>query len=64
MTRDQLDVSLEDGDLLDEVELTTNLIIAASGSPGAIPASEVDQLLGIETELTSKTPRVPRQTAK
>ena len=27
---DQFDVSLEDGDLLGEVELTTNLIIAAS----------------------------------
>ena len=64
MIRDQLDVSLEDVDLLDEVELTTNLIIAASQSPGPIPASDVDQLLGVETQPTSRTPRVPRQTSR
>lgn len=64
MTPDQLDVSLEDVDLLDEVELTTNLIIAASESPGPIPASEVDHLLGVETEPTSRTPRVPCQTSR
>ena len=35
---DQFDVSLEDSDLLGEVELTTNLIIAAS---------EIDEILGV-----------------
>jgi hypothetical protein len=64
MTRDQLDVSLEDLDLLDEVELTTNLIIAASQSPGPISAREVDRLLGVETPPASTAPRVPQQTSR
>ncbi len=34
---DQFDVSLEDSDLLGEVELTTNLIIAASESDDWLP---------------------------
>ena len=35
---DQFDVTLEDGDLLSEVELTTTLIIAASESEEHLPA--------------------------
>ena len=45
---DQLNVPLEDAELLDEVELTTNLIIAASEAEGALPQTEIDRLLGVE----------------
>jgi hypothetical protein len=44
---DPLDVSLEDGDLLGEVELTTNLIIAASESDERLSEEEIDKLLGL-----------------
>jgi len=44
---DQLNVPLEDSELLAEVELTTNLIIAASESPTPLPQDEVDRLLGL-----------------
>ena len=44
---DQLNVPLEDAELLAEVELTTNLIIAASESESALPQDEVDRLLGV-----------------
>jgi hypothetical protein len=45
---DQLDVPLEDAELLAEVELTTNLIIAASESDAALSQAEVDRLLGLD----------------
>ena len=44
---DQFDVTLEDVDLLGEVELTTNLIIAASEADGPLPAAEIDRILGV-----------------
>jgi hypothetical protein len=44
---DQLNVPLEDSELLAEVELTTNLIIAASESESTLPQDEVDRLLGL-----------------
>lgn len=44
---DQFDVTLEDSDLLGEVELTTNLIIAASEAPGDLSLSEIDAILGV-----------------
>jgi hypothetical protein len=44
---DQFDVSLEDGDLLVEVELTTNLIIAASEADERLPVAEIDRILGV-----------------
>ncbi len=47
---DQFDVSLEDSDLLGEVELTTNLIIAASESDDHLTPDEIDQILGIVPE--------------
>jgi hypothetical protein len=46
---DQLNVPLEDAELLEEVELTTNLIIAASEADAGLSQAEVDRLLGIET---------------
>ena len=44
---DQFDVTLEDSDLLGEVELTTNLIIAASESDEQLSADEIDEILGV-----------------
>lgn len=44
---DRLDVPLEDGDLLDEVELTTNLMIAATASEGPLSIEEIDAVLGV-----------------
>ena len=52
---DQLNVPLEDAELLAEVELTTNLIIAASESEATLTQEEVDTLLGIAS------PPVPPQ---
>jgi hypothetical protein len=44
---DQFDVSLEDSDLLGEVELTTNLIIAASETEEHLSSAEIDEILGV-----------------
>ena len=51
---DQFDVTLEDADLLGEVELTTNLIIAASECDEHLPQTEIDRILGV---LPSSAPR-------
>jgi hypothetical protein len=44
---DQFDVTLEDPDLLGEVEMTTNLIIAASEAAGPLDQGEIDAILGV-----------------
>jgi hypothetical protein len=44
---DQFDVTLEDSDLLGEVELTTNLIIAASETDDHLPETQIDEILGV-----------------
>ena len=44
---DQFDVSLEDADLLGEVELTTNLIIAASECDEHLSQDDIDAILGV-----------------
>jgi len=44
---DQFDVTLEDSDLLGEVELTTNLIIAASEADERLTDEEIDRILGL-----------------
>ncbi len=46
--RDQFDVSLEDDDLMGEVELTTTLMIAASESDEHLTPEQIDRLLGID----------------
>ncbi|MGH8968234.1 MAG: hypothetical protein ACRDXB_23310 [Actinomycetes bacterium] len=51
---DQLNVPLEDAELLAEVELTTNLIIAASESDHRLTQDEIDRLLGV-----GETPEEP-----
>ncbi len=45
---DQFDVTLEDSDLLAEVELTTNLIIAATESDAPLSLEIIDELLGVQ----------------
>jgi len=50
---DQFDVSLEDSDLLGEVELTTNLIIAASETDDHLTADEIDEILGVGPRRTA-----------
>lgn len=47
---DQFDVTLEDSDLLGEVELTTNLIIAASESDDHLSEAQIDEILGVVPE--------------
>jgi hypothetical protein len=47
---DQFDVTLEDSDLLGEVELTTNLIIAASESDDHLSQAEIDRILGLAAD--------------
>lgn len=53
---DQFDVSLEDRDLLVEVDLTTNLIIAASAAEEHLTAEEVDRLLGVRPAAGAEPP--------
>lgn len=45
---DQFDVSLEDEELMREVEMTTNLIVAASQREDRLPQAEIDRILGID----------------
>ena len=47
---DQFDVTLEDADLLGEVELTTNLIIAASEADEHLSGDEIDEILGVDAD--------------
>ena len=55
---DQFDVTLEDADLLGEVELTTNLIIAASESEEHLSADQIDALLGLDEDDDGEPRRV------
>lgn len=52
---DQFDVTLEDQELLDEVELTTSLIIAASESDAALSQEQIDEILGVTPAPTPPT---------
>ncbi len=44
---DPFDVRLQDDELLDEVELTTNLIVAANQSDAHMSVTEIDEILGV-----------------
>jgi hypothetical protein len=59
---DQLNVPLEDVELLAEVELTTNLIIAASEADTPLPQDVVDRLLGVDILLSDRP--IPTQQAR
>lgn len=54
--QDQFDVTLEDGELLVEVELTANLIVAASESDGPLSQEQIDAILGV-APITAPEPR-------
>ena len=44
---DPFDIHLQDDDLLAEVELTANLIVAANQSEAHLSPHEIDEVLGI-----------------
>ncbi|HET7684454.1 MAG TPA: hypothetical protein VF030_02460 [Solirubrobacterales bacterium] len=47
MSTDPFDVELQDDELLDEVELTANLIVAANDSEGRLSNEDIDRILGL-----------------
>jgi hypothetical protein len=61
MMDDQLNVPLEDAELLAEVELTTNLIIAASESDVPLSQADVDRLLGLDDDSSGVVRPIPAQ---
>ena len=44
---DQFDMTIDDLDLLGEVELTTDLIVAATEAEERLPIEEIDRILGV-----------------
>ena len=44
---DQLDVAVHDTEVLAEIEMMTNLIIATSESDGPLPQLQIDEILGV-----------------
>jgi len=50
---DQLDVTVQDTEVLAEIEMMTNLIIATSEADGPLPQGRIDEILGVQ-------PTVPR----
>jgi hypothetical protein len=53
---DQFDVSLEDDELLDEVELTASLMVAANRADRHLTQDEIDQVLGLDAQFPSQRP--------
>jgi hypothetical protein len=47
---DRLDVQPHDEDVLEEIELISNLMIAASEASGPLPQSMIDTILGIAAQ--------------
>ena len=45
---DRLDVRLQDTVVLDEIEMTSNLMIAACEAEGSLSQREIDAILGVE----------------
>ena len=56
---DQLDVPLEDSTLLEEVELISTLIIAASENDGHLDQTQIDELLGVSDPGVPQQPGAP-----
>lgn len=44
---DQFDITLEDDDLFGEVELTANLMVAASETEERLSEAQIDRILGL-----------------
>ncbi|MGI8888163.1 MAG: hypothetical protein ACR2GB_04205 [Nocardioidaceae bacterium] len=49
---DQLDVDIHDRDVLNEIEMMTNLIIATSESDGPLTQNQIDFILGVSEQPT------------
>lgn len=47
MVNDQLDVNVHDAEVLDEIEMMTDLIIATSESRDRLPQQRIDEILGV-----------------
>lgn len=47
---DQLDVDIHDVNVLNEIEMMTNLIIATSESDGPLTQDQIDSILGINND--------------
>ena len=45
---DQLDITVQDTEVLAEIEMMTNLIIATSESEGPLPQGRIDEILGVQ----------------
>lgn len=60
---DQFDVDLVDHALLEELELTTELIVAASESEPPLSGSEIDRILGVSPPPLVPRPRSGKRTA-
>jgi hypothetical protein len=45
---DQLDVPLEDSELLEEVEMVSTLMLAASENDQRLDQGEIDKILGVQ----------------
>jgi len=45
-----LDVNVHDTEVLDEIEMMTNLIIATSESQGPLTQAEIDAILGVDRD--------------
>lgn len=50
---DQLDVTVHDSEVLAEIEMMTDLIIATSESEATLSQTRIDEILGV-------TPTIPR----
>lgn len=49
---DQLDVDIHDANVLNEIEMMTNLIIATSESDGPLTQNQIDLILGVSDDAT------------
>lgn len=49
---DQLDVDIHDVNVLNEIEMMTNLIIATSESDGPLTQNQIDHILGVSDDAT------------
>jgi hypothetical protein len=63
---DHLDVPLEDAVLMEEVELISTLMIAASETEGELEQDEIDRLLGVPDDPTGAHMRavLPQQPSR
>jgi hypothetical protein len=47
---DKFDVPMHDADVLEEIEMISNLMIAASEATGRLPQQRIDEILGLSDE--------------